>query len=287
MNTKMLYKITALVILATMVLTACGTAATAAPTTAPTELPAATAAPAATEAATVAPTAVQPTADATVYRIATDATYPPFETVDETTKALVGFDMDLFKAVADAAGIKYELINVNFDALLAGMAQCQYDAAISAMTITEERKKSFLFTDGYIPSGQIVTINTQTTDIKSVDDLKNKTIGVQIATTGAIAAGKIEGAKVKTYDTVDLAFQDLINRQVDAVVADYPTSLDYVKQNAGKIVTTGDVFTDEHYGIAVCKTETALLDKLNAGLKQVQATSTIKDLTAKWLIPQQ
>lgn len=272
MNAKRIYKIAALLMMATMILSAC----TAAPATE------AATAPAAEEAATAA----QPAEAAKVWRIATDATYPPFETVDEATKELTGFDIELIKAVADKAGIQYELVNVNFDALLAGMSQCQFDAAVSAITITDERKQSMLFTEGYINAGQIVSINLATTDIKTVDDLKNKTIGVQIATTGSIEASKIEGATVKTYDTVDLAFQDLINRQVDAVVADYPTSLDYVKQNADKIVTTGEPFTQESYGIAVCKTNTELLDKLNAGLAAVKETTTIKDLTNKWLGPQ-
>ncbi len=259
MKTRTTQAIIALFITAALVLSACAAPATEAAKTATGEKP------------------------TKVWRIASDATYPPFETVDETSKELTGFDIDLIKAVAENAGFEYELVNVNFDALLAGMSQCQFDAAISAITITDERKQSMLFSDGYINAGQIVTINLATTDIKTVDDLKDKTIGVQIATTGAIEAGKIEGATVKSYDTVDLAFQDLINRQVDAVVADYPTSLDYVKQNADKIATTGDPFTEEVYGIAVCKTNTELLDLLNKGLKAAQDNGTLKDIEAKWL----
>ncbi|UCE97919.1 MAG: transporter substrate-binding domain-containing protein, partial [Dehalococcoidia bacterium] len=64
-------------------------------------------------------------------RIATDATWPPFEYVDEATMDIVGFDIDLIKAIADEAGLDIEIINVAWDPLLAGMAQCQYDAAIS------------------------------------------------------------------------------------------------------------------------------------------------------------
>ena len=91
---------------------------------------------------TPAPTAVpvEPTAaPATVYRIASDATWPPFKSVNESTKAIEGFDVDLFTAIAAEAGFQFEIVNVGWDALLTGMAQCQYDGAISAMTITEER----------------------------------------------------------------------------------------------------------------------------------------------------
>ena len=257
---------------AVLVLSACAPAAT--PTTAPTVANPPTDAPTA---------AAQPTTGAKVYRIATDATYPPFETVDETTKQPVGFDIDLFNAVAAEAGIQFEFVNVNFDALLAGMAQCQYDAAISAITITEDRQKSFNFSDPYINAGQVVTINKETTDINGVADLKGKRIGVQIGTTGAIEAEKIEGAEVKTYDTVDLAFSDLANRQVDAVVADYPTSLAFVQGNPDKIVTTGDVFTAEEYGMPVCKSNPELLAMINEGLAAVKAKGLIAELEKKWL----
>ena len=235
---------------------------------------------------TPAPTAVpvEPTAaPAMVYRIASDATWPPFESVNETTKAIEGFDIDLLTAVAAEAGFKFEVVNVGFDALLTGMAQCQYDGAISAMTITEERQKAFNFSDPYLAAGQVVSINKDTTDIKSVADLVGKKIGVQIGTTGAIESAKIKDAEVKTYDTLDLAFQDLINKQVDAVVADYPTAVSFVGVNSDKLMTTGDVFTSENYGIAVCKTNTELLALLNKGLAAVKAKGLIPELEKKWL----
>ena len=226
----------------------------------------------------------QPTNTPSVVRVATDATYPPFETVDETTKGLVGFDIDLINAVAEEAGLQIELVNVGFDPLLTGIAQCQYDAAISAITITEDRAKQMSFSNSYINAGQIVTINKATTDIQGPDDLVGKKIGVQLGTTGAIEAEKIANAEVKAYDTVDLAFQDLVNKQVDAVVADYPTSLAFVQVNSNDIVTVGDVFTDESYGIAVCKTNTDLLNKINDGLAKVQAKGLIQELEQKWLV---
>lgn len=225
----------------------------------------------------------QPTNTPSVVRIATDATYPPFEMVEESTKALIGFDMDLINAVAKEAGIQIEVVNIGFDPLLTGMAQCQYDAAISAITITEERGKQMAFSNPYINAGQVVTINKVTTDINGPQDLVGKKIGVQLGTTGAIEAEKIEGAVVKTYDTVDLAFQDLVNRQVDAVVADYPTSLAFVQVNSGNIMTVGDVFTEETYGIAVCKTNTELLNTINAALAKVMESGLITELEQKWL----
>jgi polar amino acid transport system substrate-binding protein len=219
----------------------------------------------------------------TKVRIATDATYPPFESVNDKTKDLEGFDIDLIKAVADKAGLDIELVNINFDALLAGMGTCQYDLAISATTITEDRKKVMMFSDPYINAGQILAVKKDNTTINSKDDLKGKKIGVQISTTGAIEAGKIEGATVKTYDTVDLAFQDLANGQIDATIVDYPTSLNYVAKMSDKLKNVGAAFTDEFYGIVACKTKTDLVAKVNTALAALKTEGFIKKLEDKWI----
>ncbi len=212
-----------------------------------------------------------------------DATWPPFESIDEKTKEIVGFDADLIKAIAAKENLDIELKNVQWDPLLAGMAQCQYDAAISAMTITEERKQQFNFSNPYFAAGQIVTVRKDNTDITSKDNLSGKTVGVQLGTTGDIESKKISNANVKTYDDIALAFQDLMNGQVDAVVADNPLALGYVGKNPDKLKTAGQVFTDEYYGIAVCKTNSDLLSKLNDGLAKVKAEGTIDTLTSKWI----
>jgi polar amino acid transport system substrate-binding protein len=253
--------------LASLVLTACKAKAT--PTSTPVPKP--------TD--TPVPTAV-PMIKAIV---AMDATWPPFESVDEATKQIVGFDVDLMRAIAEKGGFEVEFVNVSWDPLLAGMAQCQYDASISAMTITEERKKSFMFSDPYFAAGQIVTVAASNTEIKSKDDLVGKTVGAQLGTTGAIETEKMSGVNLKTYDDIGLAFQDLINNQIDAVVADNPLALGYVGKNPDKLKAVGNVFTDEYYGIAVCKDKTDLLAKINAGLAAVKAEGVIDKLVAKWI----
>jgi len=216
-------------------------------------------------------------------RIATDATWPPFESVNEQTKEIEGFDIDLMTAIAEKSGLEIEFINVAWDPLLAGIAQCQYDAAISAMTITEERKKQFLFSDPYFFAGQIVTVLIDNTEIASKYDLSGKVVGAQIGTTGSFEVEKIGGATLKTYDDIGLAYQDLMNRQIDAIIADNPLALGYVGENPDKLKTVGEVFTDENYGIAVCKTKADLLAKINEGLKAVKAEGLIEKLVEKWL----
>ena len=98
-------------------------------------------------------------------RVATDATWPPFEYLDDESKELVGLDIELMKAIAERAGFQVEFINVSFDTLLAGMVQCQYDAAISAITITPDRAVDFAFSDPYFEAGQIVVVRADNIDI--------------------------------------------------------------------------------------------------------------------------
>jgi len=216
-------------------------------------------------------------------RVATDATWPPFEYVDEQTMDIVGFDIELIKAIADEAGLDIEIINVAWDPLLAGMAQCQYDAAISAMTITDERKEVMLFSNPYFEAGQLVSVRFGNTDIASKEDLGGKTVGAQIGTTGSFEIEKIAGATLKTYDDIGLAIQDLMNGQIDAVISDNPLAMGYAKANPDKLKTVGAVFTSEYYGIAVCKTQPEILERINEGLAKVKAEGLIDELILEWL----
>lgn len=214
--------------------------------------------------------------------VAMDATWPPFEYLDESTKQIVGFDVDLMNAIAEKAGFEVEFQNVSWDPLLAGMATCQYDAAISAMTITEERAKQFLFSNPYFEAGQIVTVRMDETAINGKDSLAGHVVGAQLGTTGDILA-KDMGLETKSYDDIGLAFQDLMNGQIDAVIADNPLALSYVGKNPEKLKTVGDVFTDENYGIAVCNTKADLVAKINTALAELQADGTVDKLVEKWL----
>jgi len=215
--------------------------------------------------------------------VATDATWPPFESVNELTKEIEGFDVDLMNAIAEKANLDVEFINVAWDPLLAGMAQGTYDCAISSISILPERQEVMLFSDPYFDAGQLIAVRKDNTTINSKDDLSGKTVGVQLGTTGNFEVNSIAGATAKPYDDIGLAFQDLMNGQVDAVVADNPLVLSYVGKNPTKLKTAGDVFSAEHYGIAVAKGKEDLLKKINAGLKKVLAEGIIDTLSKKWL----
>jgi polar amino acid transport system substrate-binding protein len=214
--------------------------------------------------------------------VATDATWPPFEYVDDQTMQIVGFDIDVMNAIAEKANLDIEFINVGFDPLLAGMAQGMYDAAISSITITEDRKKDMLFSDPYFAAGQIVVVQKSNTTITGKDTLTGE-VGAQVGTTGAMEVEKIAGATLKTYDDIGLAFQDLMNGQINAVVCDNPVALGYVGKNPDTLKAVGGVFTDEYYGIAVAKGKTDLLAKINAAIREIIDEGLIEQLSLKWL----
>jgi polar amino acid transport system substrate-binding protein len=266
-----------LVVLVSLFVVSCGAAPTVEPTA--TAQPTATTAPKPT--ATLEPSPTQtPRLKITV---ATDATWLPFEYIDEKTKEIVGFDIDLMKAIADKESFDVKFVNVAWEALLAGMAQCQYDAAISSISITEDRKPNMLFSDPYYTVGQQIVVAAGNTDIKGLEDLKGKRVGAQISTTGAIEVGKIKGAKLVNFDTIGLAFQALMNGSIDAVVADNVMALGYVGKYPDKLKAVGQPFTGESIAIAVCKTKPDLLARINAGLAAVMKEGIIDTLNNKWV----
>lgn len=215
--------------------------------------------------------------------VATDATWPPFESINEQTKEFEGFDIDLMNAIAKEAGFEVKWENVPWDALLAGMGTGQYDAAISAMTILPERAEQFNFSDPYYAAGQVIAVRIDNTDITKKEDLVGKKAGGQLGTTGVIEIEKIQGAEVKNYDSIDQAFLDLINGQIDAVVADNPLVLAYVAKNADKLKVVGEPFTGEQYGIAVKKGNEALVAKINTALKKLKDQGYLDQLNEKWV----
>ena len=220
--------------------------------------------------------------------IATDATWPPMEMVD-TNKNIVGFDIDLMNAAAKEGGFTVEFKNTAWDGIFAGLENGKYDAVMSSVTITDERKKTMDFSLPYINAGQILVVKNDLQGVTKLDDLKGKTVGAQIGTTGAFEIDKVKAADnitEKTYDEIGLAVADLANGRIAAVVCDNPTAAQYVLQNdtyKGKLKIVGERFTEEYYGVAVKKGNAKVLDVINAGLKKVLDAGANKAIEDKWL----
>jgi polar amino acid transport system substrate-binding protein len=230
------------------------------------------------------PAAVQKPAQKFV--IASDAAFPPMEFVDEN-KDIVGFDMDLIAAIAKDQGFEYEIKNTAWDGIFAGLVGDEYSGILSAVTITDERKQTYDFSDPYINAGQAIVVRAAESAIAGNQDLSGKTVGAQIGTTGAFAVQDISGATLKEYDTIDLALLDLVNGNIDAVVVDTPVAADYAlasEQFTGKLKIVGEPFTEEYYGLVVKKGDPQkLLPLFNTGLKNVKASGEYDKIYDKWI----
>jgi polar amino acid transport system substrate-binding protein len=215
---------------------------------------------------------------------ASDATWPPMEFVDESGD-IVGFDMDLLAALAEEAGFEYEVRNTNWDGIFAGLANGAYDAVISSVTITDDRKKVMNFTDPYINAGQILLVRVETS-ATALEDMKGKAVGVQQGTTGDFAVEAIKEIDRRAYDDIGLAVEDLLNGNVEGVVCDSPIAADYVMNNPnfkGKLKIVGEPFTEEYFGIAVQMDNVELLETLNAALAKVIASGKRDQIINTWL----
>jgi polar amino acid transport system substrate-binding protein len=246
------------------------------PTVAPTAVP------------TAAPTAV-PTVKPTPFpiKVGTDATFKPMEYKDEKSGAIIGFDVDMFNAICADLGCTATFENVNFDGILIGLAAKKYDVVVSSVTVTDGRKKEYLFSDPYINAGQIVAVRADEKVILGPETItKTSRIGVQLGTTGEEEAKKIgqkTGASVKSYDDITLAFADLAANRLDAVINDSPITADYIASNPdAKLKTVGKVFTEEYYGIVFRQADTALQTRINASLKKIKDSGKLTELMKKW-----
>lgn len=219
---------------------------------------------------------------ANTLRVGTEAAYAPFEY--QEGGQIKGFDIDLMTAIAREMGRPVEFHNAEFQGLVPGLKTDKFDIVVSCVTITEERRKEVDFSDPYYDAGQIVAVRAEEQSIKSKDDLKGKKVGAQANTTG-LAQAKVfagEGNTVKEYEDVNMAFQDLLNGQIDAVVNDEPVSRRLVaKQKGFKLV--GEIFTKEQYGIVVQKGNAALLAEINKALKKIRDSGELEKLKEKWI----
>ncbi|HZW82097.1 MAG TPA: basic amino acid ABC transporter substrate-binding protein [Candidatus Deferrimicrobium sp.] len=222
-------------------------------------------------------------AEKKVLKVGSEAAYAPFEYKDEKTSEITGFDIELVTAVGKAAGFdEVKIENTAWDGLIPALNSKKTDIVISAMTITDERKQSALFSDKYFQATQYIAVKEGST-IKGSADLKGKRVAVQTNTTGQFVSEKLGVKEIKKFDTTPDALNALKIGAVDAVVADSPVVLWFIKQNPDAKVTsvTGD-FDKEYYGMAMKLDNKELADKINAGLKQVKDSGKYNAIYKKY-----
>ena len=222
-------------------------------------------------------------ASAETYYYATNPEYPPFESV-EADGSVVGYDVDLINAIGEKLGVTFEPEAMAFDAVVSAVQADPNTIGLSGISITEERKLSVNFSDGYIDAGLVVIMKADA-GFTSVDDLKGKLIGVQLGTTSDFKAEEITGAEnVQTYGTFINAVLDLQGNQIDAVIVDAPVGMAILASigDPSLIIADIDLGAADWYGIAVNKANTELLDKINAALAELKAEGFMDQLAAKY-----
>ena len=220
-----------------------------------------------------------------VYKVGMNAAFAPFESVDASGK-LVGFEIDLTQAVADAAGIKVQFNNTPWEGIFASLENGDNDLLTSAVTITDKRKENMDFSEPYFEAEQLILV-TRGQSISRVEDLQGKKIAVTTGTTADAVAQKLFGANspnTKRFESLPLVLKEVESGGVDAAIGDNGVVANYVKNNSDKGFTTvrGADFDKEYYGMAVRKGDSALLAKLNAGIAKVKQDGTYDKLYEKY-----
>lgn len=221
------------------------------------------------------PTSETPAAESAYIMMGTNAEFPPFEYREGTE--IVGFDVEIAKAVAAKLGKELKIEDMAFDTLIMGLNNKQIDFIAAGMSVTEDRKTQVDFSNPYFKSKQMIIVKADDTSIQTADDLAGKKVGVQLGTTGDLFVSGVEGIEVIQFDKAPLAVMDLKNGQVDAVVIDAEPAKTLVEGQADLKVL--DVpFVEEEYAIAVRKDDTELLNTINAVIEELKQNGGYEEI---------
>lgn len=216
--------------------------------------------------------------------IATDATYPPFESKDDKEN-IVGFDVDIGTALAKKLGVKVRFISLEWAGVLGSLESGKSDLVMAGVTITEERKtKGYLFARPYFPSGQVIVRRKGDSRINQPNDLLDKTVAVQAETTGQFAVQKLGVPKDHQlrFDTLQDGLLDTVNKKSDATVADLPAVQGDLQKGFSELEIVGPPFVKEMLGIVAWKTHPELAAFVNRELAKLMVDGTYREAYEKW-----
>jgi len=217
-----------------------------------------------------------------VLRFATEATYPPFEFIDESGK-IQGFDIDIANAICQQMKVQCTFSNQSFSSLIPSLKLGKFDALAAALGVTPEREKQVDFTNAYYePSASFVApIAKQYT----IANLSGKIIGVQQGSTFEKYLNDQYHVTTKTYASAQEAFLDLVSGRVDAVITDTPMAKTWLKSNnnSQSYTIVEKPIIDHHYfgagySIAVNKGNTELVNAFNKALAEIKANGTYEKI---------
>ncbi|RAH33066.1 glutamine ABC transporter substrate-binding protein GlnH [Pantoea agglomerans] len=214
--------------------------------------------------------------------VATDTAFVPFEF--KQGDKYVGFDVDLWDAIAKELKLDYTLKPMDFSGIIPALQTRNVDLALAGITITEERKKAIEFSDGYYKSGLQVMVRNNENDIKGISDLKGKVVAVKSGT-GSVeyAKANIKSKDLRQFPNIDSAYMELGTNRADAVLHDTPNILYFIHTaGKGRFKAVGDSIEAQQYGIAFPKGSDDLREKVNGALKTLKENGTYNTLYKKW-----
>jgi len=221
-----------------------------------------------------------------VLRVGVDDTYPPMEYRDKNNE-LVGFDVELAKAIGEKMGLEVEFVPTAWDGIQQGLNTENYDVIMSSLSITPDRLKSLEFSKPYLSNGQVIVVRPGD-EAKStkIEDLKGKKVGVQLQTTADTAVTKFEkefNIEVTRYDQIVQTFDAMSAGYVDYIVVDLPVAIDYQLKQADKYKVTDTILTNEPIGVGIKKGNTELKDKVDKAIDELRSEGKLKELSEKLL----
>ncbi len=215
-----------------------------------------------------------------VLRVGTDATFPPMEFVENGKRT--GFDVELVEAVGKALGKRVEWVDIDFKGLIPGLMSRRFDMAVSAIYITDERKKVVDFTEPYYAGGLVAMVKDGNTSIRKIADLDGKKVTVQVGTKSVAFLTqnhpKVQRVEVEKnqemFNLVDIG-------RADAAVTGKPAAYQYVRTRPGLRVLE-DQLTTEEYGMALRKDTPELTRAVNGAIARLKADGTYAAIEKKW-----
>lgn len=216
-------------------------------------------------------------------RVAMEGTYPPFNYRDEKGQ-LVGFDVDIAKAVAQKLGVKPQFILTEWSGIIAGLEAKKFDVIVNQVAITPERQKALDFSAPYvISSPQLIVRQNETRNFKSLADLRGKKLGVGTGSNYEQIARAVGGIDIRTYKAAPDTLRDLSLGRIDAALNDRLLAQYLVKQS-GLPLKPGAVISGDRtqMGIPVRKGNPQFLAALNKALADIKADGSYANISQKW-----
>jgi glutamine transport system substrate-binding protein len=209
-----------------------------------------------------------------------DTNFMPFEF--KQGDKYVGFDIDLWDAIAKDLGLEYKLQPMDFNGLIPALQSGNIDLAIAGMTVKSKREEVVDFSYPYYDAGLLLMVKSDDKSISGIEDLGDKVVATKLGTTSADFAKSIKTKEVKLFPNIDGAYMELRGGGADAVLFDSPAILYYIKMEGKDAVkTVGPLYQGQSYGIAFPQ-GSDLREKVSITILKFMEDGTYAKLYKKW-----